>query len=167
MKKTVVISPCLKYRYILGRIWEQTKCCLIFVGLNPSTLDANIDDTTIKRCMYIAENHGYGGILMLNLFAYITKSPSILISAGLYEHDIIGNNEQYLQIALDSHDVCLYWGTNANNRYLQKFHDKTIDKFKRGLCLGINADGSPKHPLYLKKDTKLIEWNPQILNARK
>lgn len=25
-------------------------------------------------------------------------------------------------------------------------------------CLGTNKDGSPKHPLYIKSDTQLIQW---------
>ena len=34
------------------------------------------------------------------------------------------------------------------------------DVCSQNVGLGTNKDGSPKHPLYIKADTNLIEWRP-------
>ena len=34
------------------------------------------------------------------------------------------------------------------------------DGCSQSVSLGTNKDGSPKHPLYIKADTNLIEWRP-------
>ena len=49
MIKDAYISDCKKYRYILSRGWANWQSSCLFIMLNPSTADANIDDPTIKR----------------------------------------------------------------------------------------------------------------------
>ena len=43
---------------------------------NPSTADHNDDDPTIIKCIKYAQNWGYGGLLIGNLFAYRATNPS-------------------------------------------------------------------------------------------
>jgi len=43
-------SECGRYRYKLCRIWDDSLPQVTFIGLNPSTADASIDDQTVKRC---------------------------------------------------------------------------------------------------------------------
>ena len=44
MKKSAVISDCEKYRYQLLRQWDESTDLVLFIGLNPSTADAELDD---------------------------------------------------------------------------------------------------------------------------
>lgn len=49
MRKEAKISKCGQYRYALGRIWNEDSFSapiLVFIGLNPSIADADIDDPT-------------------------------------------------------------------------------------------------------------------------
>ena len=46
--RTATISDDGVYRYRLGRRWDD-RSPVLFVMLNPSTADADIDDPTIRR----------------------------------------------------------------------------------------------------------------------
>ncbi|HEC24975.1 MAG TPA: DUF1643 domain-containing protein, partial [bacterium] len=70
------LSECRKYRYALWRTWDELKPCAMFIGLNPSTADETEDDPTIKRCINYSKDWGYGGLCMVNLFAFRATSPS-------------------------------------------------------------------------------------------
>jgi len=51
MKKDAILSEDRKYRYVLSRIWDESKPMVVIVGLNPSTADEKDDDSTIKKCI--------------------------------------------------------------------------------------------------------------------
>ncbi len=72
IKKSASILNCRKYRYSLTRSWNSAKGYVLFIGLNPSTADETIDDPTLRRCMNYAKDWGYGGLIMVNLFAYMS-----------------------------------------------------------------------------------------------
>ena len=72
MKKKANISDCGKYRYSLERHWGEGNKTVIFVGLNPSIADAEIDDPTIRRCINFAKSWGYDRLIMLNISAYLS-----------------------------------------------------------------------------------------------
>ena len=63
IKTAVVKGDREEYRYELRRIWSNTKSLVNFVGLNPSTADADENDQTIIKCMSYAKKWGYGGVL--------------------------------------------------------------------------------------------------------
>lgn len=67
VKKAASISDCGRYRYALHRWWGDG-ARLIFVMLNPSTADANVDDPTIRRCVGFARSLGFDGLGVFNLY---------------------------------------------------------------------------------------------------
>ena len=75
MEKKAIISKDKIYRYKLSRTWDSTKPTILFIGLNPSIADENIDDQTITRCINFAKDWGYGTLLMANLFAFRSTYP--------------------------------------------------------------------------------------------
>ncbi len=70
MRTDAKLSDCRIYRYALWRIWDDAKPLVMFIGLNPSTADETEDDPTIRRCISFAQNWGYGGLYMANLFVF-------------------------------------------------------------------------------------------------
>ncbi|MEW9699074.1 DUF1643 domain-containing protein [Paenibacillus sp. SI8] len=60
MKREAIFSDKRKYRYSLLREWDSSLPRVLYVMLNPSIADAEIDDQSIKRCIYFAKKFGFG-----------------------------------------------------------------------------------------------------------
>jgi hypothetical protein len=94
MKKDAILSQDRKYRYVLSRIWDESKPMVVIIGLNPSTADEKDDDNTITKCINFAKQWGYGGLYMLNLFAFRATSPSDMFNA---DSPIGDENDKYIK----------------------------------------------------------------------
>lgn len=151
-----VISDCEKYRYVLTRGYNMNY--IPFVMLNPSTADAMEDDPTIRRCIGFARDWGYHGLVVLNLYAYRATDPKELKKLSI-EVAIGENNEDYWRHYLrDQEKVVCGWGNNANKEVVERFWTFCLYHDVRTMCLGTTKSNQPKHPLYLKTDTQLVEW---------
>lgn len=149
VKRTATYSPCNKYRYTLRIIWDENLPVAAFIGLNPSTATEFQDDPTIRRCRKFAEREGCGGMLMVNLFSYRATFPEKMKE----QDDPIGEDNrlaEFLDTCSGPHIAC--WGTHGSHLDRGAF---IAPCFKELVCFGKNADGSPKHPLYLRSDTPL------------
>lgn len=151
-------SPCGKYRYVLTR---KTNCPLrwirpaLFIMLNPSTADAVQNDPTIRRCISFAERDSCTDLTVINLFAFRATNPSDLVKA----EDPVGPlNDQVIAEQIENHRtfgiIVAAWGSHP---FAKKRAQEVKDKFGPFMCLGTTQSGYPKHPLYLKSDTSLIE----------
>lgn len=152
-----VISKCGRYRYELRRVWDPTGPLLEFVMLNPSTADATIDDPTVRRCIDFAKTWGYGGIVVRNLYALRATNPQVLLN---YSGDSYGpRNDEFIgQVA--AHCTIAAWGAHAATRSPNAVATINVLQMCRPrlFCLGTNANGSPKHPLYVPADRTPIRW---------
>lgn len=157
LKQGAVISQSGVYRYELYRIWDREKPKVLFIMLNPSTADHTKDDPTIRRCMDFANSWGYGGIYVCNLYAARTSDPRVLKSAHNAGVDIVGDeNLKHIEESFfKTSKVIFAWGSSKPDKMAYQNHTEgIIAKYYDAECLGKNKDGSPKHPLYLKKDLK-------------
>src|SRR5882757_2226662 len=75
LERDAVISDCGKYRYLLRRTWDHSKPRTLFVMLNPSTADAEIDDATIRSCIRLSKEMGYGSFEVVNIFGLRATDP--------------------------------------------------------------------------------------------
>lgn len=80
MKSSTSFNACKNYRWNLSRYINDTQKKLIFIGLNPSLANRSYNDPTLRRLIGCAELWGYGALVVVNLFARITKSPKLLAS---------------------------------------------------------------------------------------
>jgi hypothetical protein len=147
-------SACGKYRFRLWRIWDKTAPLIMFVGLNPSTANAEKNDPTIRRVEGFAKQWGYGGFFMMNLFPFVTAYPEMLEKN---EASIKVNDLHLQSVARICDKIICAWGNfkTIGNRADDVIHDL---RFYKLYCLGKNSNGSPKHPLYLAKTTELIKF---------
>ena len=58
------------YRYRLKRTWDETKPHVMFIMMNPSTADSEVNDRSVAKCERFARTWGDGGIYVGNTFAY-------------------------------------------------------------------------------------------------
>ena len=151
--KNATFSNCRKYRYSLSRIWDKKKKLVLFIGLNPSTANEEVDDPTIKRCINYVQNWGYGGLIMVNLFAYRVTLPSGLKKV---KYPIGEDNDKYIMTLSKKADITVAaWGNNGN---LYGRDKQVFDLIPNLMCLKLNKSGQPAHPLYLKKNIKLTKF---------
>lgn len=147
-----IFSPCRKYRYVLWREWDKTKPMVAFIGLNPSTANEVKNDPTIRKVTKFARTWGYGGVYMLNLFAYISPYPEDLKTC----EDPLGENDRWLDAYLAKSDKIIFsWG-----RFDVFGRDKEImERYPNAYCLIKNNNDTPRHPLYVPDNTEPILFN--------
>jgi len=153
------ISPDGLYRYMLLRRWNREGDLVLFVGLNPSTANAYADDPTVRRCMSFAKEWGYGGLMMVNLFAMRSTDPSLL----LHRPDPVGpENNGWIHAAnIGCETTVIMWGDKGDlkgrdKEVLEILQNPQMEKSIR--CFGRTKRGNPRHPLYLKKSTQLEDF---------
>ena len=151
IKKSAVFSKCRKYRYSLTRSWNSADGYVLFIGLNPSIADETIDDPTLTRCINFAKDWGYGGLIMVNLFAYMSTYPTDLKKVKLPIGN--NNNKHILKNHQKSQLTVAAWG---NDGHFLKRDKEVLKIISNPMCLNINKSGQPAHPLYQKKNQELI-----------
>lgn len=115
IEKAAVLSDCAKYRYTLTRRWDHSLPAAVFIGLNPSTADADLDDPTIRRCIRFARDWGYGALVMVNLFASRATDPADLPAGEMAigpENDRLAWHETGHALATGG-IVIAAWGAHA------------------------------------------------------
>jgi hypothetical protein len=139
-----------KYRFSLWRLWDISKPHVVFIMLNPSTANAETDDPTIRRCVNFAKTWGYGGLKVVNLFPLVSAYPKVLLIERHWVQENIAEN-----IILDEVKgagiIVAAWGSFREAQERSLYILNMLDGYPL-YCLGVNKDGSPKHPLYIKGD---------------
>lgn len=158
MRRDATLSDCGLYRYVLEREWDTDLPPMVFIGLNPSTADAELDDPTIRRCIRFARDSGHGSLFMLNLFAWRTTDPAKLPSGPQAvgpENDLTLYGGCSAARAKGGLIVCA-WG--ANPRALDR--QAAVCELVGGPLhvLRLTAGGFPHHPVRLPASCTPILW---------
>ena len=152
--RLAVISDCGRYRYRLYREWAKSeRMPVLWVMLNPSTADANIDDPTIRRCMAFSKAWGYGAMWVGNLYAFRSTDPDALWTMGAQDAHGPENDAHLYAMACESAIAVCAWGAPGGK------HVPLTLRCPGGLWhLGRTKHGAPRHPLYIKGTTPLEFW---------
>lgn len=148
-------SACGRYRHSLSRDWTpqgRAPRSILWIGMNPSTADAEVSDPTCNRELTYSRDFGYTRYLKANMLDWRATSPSDLPKDPAQACSD-RNLTAILEMASQSEQVLLAYG-RLHGRY-QPIVTSVLDALRQAghplFCLGLNADGSAKHPLYLKK----------------
>lgn len=144
------------YRYRLWRHWDPALPKLCIIMLNPSTANAEQNDPTISRCINLAKEWGYGGVEVVNLFAYRATNPRDLWQAD----DPVGpSNDRYIKYAAAHSESCVVaWGNLPPTRLARAKSVLQILRARKLLCPGVTKLSHPRHPLYLSSQVQLEEF---------
>ncbi len=147
-----IFSPDRRYRYALWRQWSPGPPALTisFVLLNPSTADARVLDATLERCLDYATTWGYDRMNVVNLYAFKTPRPKIMLA----QDDPTGGpeNEASIRRYVGESDLCIAaWGFNVIETGRLKWLRELVDPIPVHV-LGFTAGGEPRHPLFMRKD---------------
>lgn len=161
---SAVISQCGLYRYALTRAWSPDGGSVTFIGVNPSTADADTDDATVRKWRGFATRWGFGSFRVANLFGYRATNVKELASVA----DPVGpHNDHFLLASFGGADLIVpCWGDRGKlPRNLWPRIDAVKERLRLTTCapirtFGLTAGGDPKHPLMLGYATERQEWTP-------
>lgn len=165
---SAVISLDGLHRYRLDRAFLRAGPTIAFLLHNPSTADGDRDDPTSRRGIGYAQAWGAGRLVYVNPWAGRATKPADLWKMT----DPVGpDNDRYLHIVADEVAssggfVVFAWGAVSPPPHLRSkvaarlraveaiFRDAGCDV----RALGVTKAGQPRHPLYLKADTRPVAW---------
>ena len=152
-----------EYRYILGTRGRKPLICM---GINPSTAAPDALDPTLQSAQRIALSNGYDSFLMFNVYAQRATRPDDMepvCNSALHEEN--RKAFRYLLSLSPRPAVWAAWGNIIEKRdYLM---DCMRDFAADGAAVGARwftagpplKSGHPHHPLYLKRDTPLLDFD--------
>lgn len=154
-------SDCGRYRRTLWRAWLGGRGEVLFIGMNPSTADAEVDDPTVRREIGFAQRWGFSRLIKCNLGDYRATHPRDLprvpeeacTEANL---EAIKTHAIYADLVVMAHGV-----PPAPLRETASIVAKMIreEAGQEMVCLGLTKEGFPKHPLYVRGDTSPIAYS--------
>ena len=166
-RSAVLGGPDNCFRYELRRVWDAARRLLVVCMLNPSTADHEKDDPTILALMHFARLWGYGGLLIVNLFALRSPSPKAL----LQREDRIGpKNSAFINAAqayasVNGGRLLAAWGNGGSlDDRADWFCSRAYHAHRLELvCLGTTRQWAPKHPMArgkhrIPRDQRPIVW---------
>ena len=152
-----------EYRYILG---TRGKRPLICMGINPSTAAPDRLDPTLQSVERVALSNGYDSFLMFNVYAQrATRPDDMEPRCNQILHRENRAAFRYLLSLSPEPAVWAAWGNLIEKRgYLL---DCVRDFLADGEAVGARwytagpllKSGHPHHPLYLKRDTRLLPFD--------
>lgn len=139
---------------------------LFVIGLNPSTADIQKADPTMRRVVDFANRLCFDGFVMLNLYPQRATCPDALhreMDETIHQANIA--KIKHLISQEDNPIILVAYGDKIGVRkYLSQCLEDIIEALEpyhpQWICLGnLTKLGNPRHPLYVKADTKATQLN--------
>ena len=153
-----------EYRYILGTKGIRPLIC---IGVNPSTAAPDNLDNTLKSVQRVAGANGFDSFLMFNVYAQRATRPEDMdrVRNELLHRENMEAFEYILEQSGENLAVWAAWGSIIELRHYLK--DCVADMADIGKRYGVrwytagprSKRGHPHHPLYLKKDSSLDDFD--------
>lgn len=150
------------YRYSLDRRWpagvaDRQSRYLLWLGHNPSDAGAHYNDPTAEKICKFTHHYGYTFFKLMNMSDRIAPEPSDLLRLKAKELQSRENMVNIMRAARYADKVIACWGSvHPSLKVMADCLEAALRAEGHELwTLVLNADGSPKHPLYIKDGTPL------------
>jgi hypothetical protein len=146
----------------LGTRGNKTLFCF---GINTSTASPEKLDPTLRKVKSIALHNGYDSFIMFNVYPKRdTNFDDLEDSVNDIEHI---ENIKAIMDTLDEYSQLNIWAAFGNHIYDRKYlpacfkdiYDKLPKDNVKWFATGVNKSGAPKHPLYEKNTSELIDFD--------
>ncbi len=158
VKSWATFSPDGVYRYVLGRVWDETLPVLGWCACNPSTAGVEDLDPTTWRMVDFSTRWGYGGFELGNVYGFRSTKPAKLWTV----RDPVGpDNDEHLRAIVDRNDgMVVAWGAIPKRDRIYDVTKVLTDSEGPLWCLRITGGKrpQPEHPLYVPAETKRQRW---------
>ncbi len=153
-----------EYRYILGTVGQNPLIC---IGINPSTAAPDDLDNTLKSVERIARGNGFDSFIMFNVYAQRATNPDHMdttFNERLHRENMLAFR-WILERSGKTPAVWAAWGTIVEKRdYLKRCLADMVEIGDQYDAIWYHAGkpsvkGHPHHPLYLKKDSLLENFD--------
>jgi hypothetical protein len=166
LHKSAEFSVDGRHRSKLERDWTpdgEEPSTILFIGMNPSTAEANLDDRTCQKEQKFSRRDGYTRYLKGNILDYrLTDSKQL----STIEEPVSDRNlSAILEMAEEAEVIVLCCGQMKSKFHpiIQRTIDAILETGKPIKYFGSNEDGSFKHPLYLPDDKELMDCPRDLL----
>jgi hypothetical protein len=156
-----LLSRCGHYRFLLWREWgeDDQPAAALWIGMNPSTATADLDDPTIRREVGFTHRIGLRRYVKANVMDYRATHPSGLTQPGVCPCSV-DNLPTIKRAAHSAQIIVLAYGTLP--RQLSHYATQVVDMLRQDgrelWAITLNRDGSPRHPLYVAAGAPLIRF---------
>jgi hypothetical protein len=150
-----------RYRQLMRRWTGDTfpDRYVMFIGMNPSTADATVNDPTCAREWTFANREGFSAMVKANVGDYRATDPKMLLAPGVAA--VSSENLPTIRRAAKAASLVVVCHGKLN-KALAPAGQALVEALRSDCiemwCFGTNGDGSPKHPLYLRTDTPLVRF---------
>jgi hypothetical protein len=152
-------SPCGRYRPLLTRDLTGGEGTILWIGMNPSTAAANVDDPTVRRETDFSRRWGFRRFVKANVMDFRATHPEDLL-----DPDLAPRSDENLGIiraeAAGAARIMLAFGAlpPALFRYGAEVVEALRADGRALFCLGLTKAGAPRHPLYMRKDCEPLAF---------
>jgi len=152
-----------EYRYVLGTKGTNPLVC---IGINPSTAAPGALDNTLKSVERIALGNGFDSFTMFNVYAQRATRPDDMERE--FNEVLHGENMKAFDFVLNQSDAPTVWAAWGNLIEMRPYLPRCVRDMieigrqhsARWCCAGkISKKGHPHHPLYLRKDEPLRDFD--------
>lgn len=150
-----LFSHDMHYRYAFARWWDSSDALILWVMLNPATGDTEKRHRpTLKRCIDRSRALGASGVIIANLFAARHTKPDAL----RVDSTPVGPHNDAVLSALSALAMRTFvaWGAEGG---LHGRAEQVGPLLRDPRCLGVAANGQPRHPLYVRRDVADRPWD--------
>jgi hypothetical protein len=162
-----------RYRYVLElRLTDSLDAPadrhLALLMKNPSTASAERLDPTIGKVRAWARRQGFGGVIVVNLFALRATHPQAL-NAYPYEVIVGPENDRHIrEVAARAEVVALGWGNPngvTHDRYARRIAEvcALLAAYPLHVVGPLTRQGHPRHGLLWTAGMQLAPWRPRCL----